>query len=518
MAEYTKSIDPSTFNKVDRQKLLSKEETFACFKRAKLAFPEWRETPLATRIQILQRLSKYLVEINEALSLLISTESGKPRVECFYTEIIPAIEATNFYCKAVKSLFKPSTASLGFWENLGRFSSYTQTPKGVVALFSHWSSPFSLPISLILPALLSGCTVLYKPSERTPVIGNRICELFHTLGVPKDALILISGTEEVGRYLAGLPVDQILFLGHPDSAHEVLKEASPLLTPVTAITGGNDAMIVLEDADIDMATSGALWGAFHHMGQSFGSVKRCYVVKSIAEKFRNKCKGKIYRLQQGVPHQWGTDLGAMISEKHLKRLDQMIKKTIQEGAELVLGGNKFDIRGYGYFYKPTLLYNVPPESALLHEIVYGPILNIVLVENEEEAIRRTNDSDFALTASIWTGNLSRGRKIAQQLEYGTVMINEVAYAPNLASARLSALKSSGIGAIHGKEVFQEFTYTKHLHENRNREHKALWWFPYDQRTYAFGQSLAGYLGIPSLRKKISYLWKMLPSLFHEEKR
>lgn len=518
MAEYTKSIDPATFNKVDRQKLLSKEETFDCFKRAKNAFPEWRNTPLPKRIQILQRLGKYLVEISESLSLLISNESGMPRVESFYKEIVPAIDATRFFCKQSKSAFKPQTPSLGFWENLGRVSSYTPTPRGVVALFSHWSSPFALPVSLILPALLSGCTVLYKPSERTPVIGNRICELFHTLGVPKDALIMISGTEEIGSYLASLPVDQILFLGNPDAAHEVLKEASPLLTPVTAITGGNDAMFVLEDADMDLASSGAIWGAFHHMGQSLGSVKRCYVMRSIAEKFRNKCKGKIYRLKQGVAHQWGTDLGAMISEKHLKRLDQMVKKTIQEGAELVLGGAKFDVRGYGYFYKPTLLYQVPPESSILHEIVYGPLLNIVVVENEIEAIQRINDSDFALTTSLWTEDSAHAHHIAQQLEYGNVLINEVAYPTHLASARLTALKSSGVGAIHGKEIFQEFLYLKHIHENRNLERKSFWWFPYDRKAYSFGQSLAGYLGTSSLRQKTHYLWKMLPSFFQEEKR
>lgn len=518
MAEYTKSIDPSTFNKVDRQKLLSKTEVFECFKRAKDAFPDWSQTPLKNRLKILQKMGKYLQEISDPLSTLISTDSGKAKVECYYTEILPAIHASNFYQKAVPKAFKASPVSLGFWENFQRFSTYENRPKGVIAVFSHWSSPFALPMNIILPALLSGCTVLYKPSEQTPVVGNRICELFHTLGVPKKALQLVSGTEEVGRYLAQLPVDQIVFLGSPDAAHEVLKEASPLFTPVTTLTSGNDAMIVLEDADIDVASSGALWGAFHYMGQSLGAVKRCYVVKEVAEKFRNQCKGKTYRIRQGIPHQWGMELGAMISEKHLNNLAQMVKQAIEEGAELVLGAKKFDVHGYGYFYKPTILYQVPPEHPILHQIVYGPLLNIVVVENEQEAVRLANDSDYGLTASVWTENIERGRKIARQLEVGTVLINETAYASLLVPARLSGLKSSGLGAIYGTEVLKNFIQVQHIHENRDFERKSNWWFPYDRKTLNLGEALTGFLAFPSLRKKFRHLWQIVQNLNHEEKR
>jgi acyl-CoA reductase-like NAD-dependent aldehyde dehydrogenase len=518
MGEFYTSRDPATFQQVGRLELLGNTEILEGFQRAKKALESWKNTPLSTRIAFIRPLAQYLTEIADALSLLLAKESGRVKTEAYFSEILPVIEAVPLYCKEIRKAHSPQKPSVGFFENWGRSSTLYPQPKGVLALFSHWSSPIALPMSVLIPALLAGCTVLYKPSERTPLVGQRIVQIFQTLGIPEEVLIFLPSTEEGGRYLAQFPLNHLFFFGHPEAAKAVLKLASEKGTPVTALTTGNDAMWVREDADIDSASSAALWGAFAYSGQQIGSIKRCYVAQSIAEKFRNQCKEKTYALEQKSGHHLGADLSSMISEKQQQILAAFVKKALEAGAEVVLGGEAFQKEGAGYFYAPTLLYQVPPNHEILHEVVYGPLLWIIPVESEEQALRGINQSPYGMTVSLWTSDLRYGHQFAQKLEVGTVYLNEVTRCTGMLLLPLQGLKQSGLGVLGGSSLFQPFLFFQHLHENKSSKLKAFWWFPYDEKTLLLGEGFSQYLGFSSWKKRLKALWKIVQNLNFEDKR
>ncbi|MBC7797671.1 MAG: aldehyde dehydrogenase family protein, partial [Pyrinomonadaceae bacterium] len=241
--------------------------------------------------------------------------------------------------------------------------------------------------------------------------------------------------------------------------------------------GGKDPMIVLENANLENAANAAVWGAFANSGQTCASVERCYVHESIAEKFVEKVVELTKKLNQNIGCE-SCEIGSMSSEKQLEIVENHVQDAIKNGAKVLMGGKRNTNLNGGAFFEPTILTEINHDFKAMREETFGPTLPIMTFKTDDEAVRLANDSDFGLTASVWTSDTKRGKRIAKQIEAGTVTINEVLYTHGIAQTPWGGVKQSGYGRTHGKLGLMELVYPQHIHTNNLPFLPSLWWFDY----------------------------------------
>jgi len=259
----------------------------------------------------------------------------------------------------------------------------------------------------------------------------------------------------------------------------VAEAAAKYLIPVVLELGGKDPMVVLDDANIQNAARGAVWGAFANCGQACSSVERCYVHESIAELFIAEVVKETQRLRQGNGTEKAIDIGSMSSERQLRVVERHVNQAVDHDAEVLTGGERLrDVAGA--FYPPTVLTNVNHDMDVMREETFGPVLPIMTFRTEDEAVRLANDSQFGLAASVWTNSIARGQRVASRIDAGTVMINEVLYSHGIAQTPWGGVKQSGLGRTHGRAGLLELVNAQHIHVNRLPFIPDLWWFNYSE--------------------------------------
>ncbi|MGH9901902.1 MAG: aldehyde dehydrogenase family protein, partial [Pyrinomonadaceae bacterium] len=384
---------------------------------------------------------------------------------------------------------------------------------GVVGIISPWNFPWAIPLGEVVMALVAGNSVVLKPSELTPLVGLKIGEVFRRAGLPEGLLEIVTGDGSTGAALAAAGVDKIMFTGSVATGRRVAEAAARRLTPVVLELGGKDPMIVLEDADLEAAASAAVWGAFANSGQACASVERCYVHESIALAFTARVVEKVKSLRQDVGTREGTDVGAMSSERQLRVVEEHVSEAVARGARVLAGGGR--ARGFerGSFYEPTVLAGVDHTMLVMREETFGPVLPLMTFETEEEAVRLANDSPYGLTASVWTRDTGRGRRVAARVEAGTVMVNEVLYTHGIAQTPWGGVKQSGLGRTHGRPGLLELVAPHHVHVNRLARLHDLWWFPYTPRAARLFRGLARHFANGSALETLRLSPQMLRRLF-----
>jgi acyl-CoA reductase-like NAD-dependent aldehyde dehydrogenase len=467
--------DPATGEPLGEFPPSSPEEIRRAVQNARAAFPAWAALPPRERAAALGPLRERLDRRAEALAQTIARSTGKPLVEAYSSELIPVAHLLRYFLRRAPTLLAPRRRRLGILDWTGRRSFVERRPAGVVAVLSPWNYPFSIPAGDAILALLAGCTVVLKPSERAPLVGRALEEFFE--GLPPGVFSVVQGGPEAGAALVEAGPDRVVFTGGAAGGRQVLAAAARRLIPCTLELGGKDPMIVLADAPLELAADAAVWGCFTNAGQVCASVKRVYVEHAVAGRFLDLVVRATRALRVGDPLDPGTDVGALLSEAHLERVRDQIAQAVGAGARLRAGGRRVDRPGF--FLEPCVLEVEDPSAAILREEVFGPVLPVCRVSDADEAVLRANDSPFGLTASVWTRNLARGRALAARLQAGTVLINECTYAHALAEAPWGGVKESGFGRTRGHEGLLEFTQAVHVHENRNLRARSPWWFPYD---------------------------------------
>ena len=488
----------------------------ALVSQARNAQPGWAEKSLSERESISREFARLLYSRKKAVADLISRENGKPLVESYSTELIPAIDFAHYVARNSKRIFKSRRVNMGIPLLKSKVGWISYEPLGVVGIISPWNYPLVLPVSHIVPALVAGNSVVFKPSEYAVLVGQVVADLLWEAGIPREVFHIVQGAGDVGTALVTSGVDKIFFTGSTFTGKKISAVASRSLTPVSLELGGKDAMIVLEDADIDSATSGAIWGAFMNAGQTCVSVERCFVHERILDEFVTMIQEKIKRLRVGSSSDTPVEIGPIIHRAQFETIKLHVNDAVHRGARIAAGGN-FSDRGGVRFAPPTVLTDVPAASLLMNEETFGPVLPIVRFSTEEEAISMANDSRFGLAASVWTSNRTRGLQVARKLRTGAVVINDTISYYGISDGTVGGVKESGFGHLHGKEGMLEMVHAKYYERERAPRMKKRWWYGYDRHTLDFFESAADFLFSRKLGVRIKAVGRLLTTFFRMDK-
>lgn len=506
------SLDPATGEEVGRVPNMSAAEVGAAVMRARSAQGAWAALDFKERGRFVLRARAIVLDELEEMARLISRESGKPLTEAISMELTPTLDLMQFFARRTKKLLRTEKLDIGQYGLMGRSSRIVYRPLGVVGIISPWNFPWAIPLGEVVMALMAGNAVVLKPSELTPLVGVRIGEVFKRAGLPEGLLQIVTGDGKTGAALTEAGVDKIMFTGSVATGKRVAEAAARRLIPCVLELGGKDPMIVLEDANVETAASAAVWGGFANSGQACASVERCYVHEKIAPQFIEQVVAQVRALNQDTGTREGTDIGAMSSERQLQIVEEHVKDAIAHGARALTGGQRKD-NPAGLFYEPTVLSDVTQQMTVMREETFGPVLPVMTFKFEEEAVRLANDSVFGLTASVWTKNIARGRRVAEQIEAGTVTVNEVLYTHGIAQTPWGGMKQSGIGRTHGRLGLLELVAPQHIHINRITSFNDLWWFGYTPRAAQLFRGLARRFATGRVTQTSLLLPQMLRRLF-----
>ena len=505
------SYDPGTGEEIGRVPLASPEDVAHAVRRAGKAQPAWAVLSFGQRARIVLKAREIMLSQMEELATLISRETGKPVPEAISMEVVPTLDTMHYFATHTERLLRPQKIDLGQYGLMGRSSRIVYKPMGVVGIISPWNFPLATPADEVVMALMSGNAVVLKPSELTPLIALKLGEIFIRAGLPEGLLEIVTGDGSTGAALIDARVDKIMFTGSVATGKRVAEAAAKHLTPVVLELGGKDPMVVLADADVDNAARGAVWGAFANSGQACASVERCYVHESIAPQFLARVLAETQSLRQEVGTKSDTDVGAMTNERQLRIVEEHVSDAVERGARVVTGGKRAALSGY--FYPPTVLTNVDHRMTIMRDETFGPVLPVMTFKTEDEAVNLANDSVFGLTASVWTKDISRGRELAERIEAGTVMVNEVLYTHGIAQTPWGGIKDSGYGRTHGRMGLLELVTPRHIHVNRISFLPDIWWFRYDLGAQKLFRGLAKYTTTGSIIRTTRLMPQMMRRLF-----
>lgn len=487
------SYNPATGEEFGRVENTSAEDVRTAVENGRKAFQTWRKTSFAERKRLVMKARKVILAEMDEIALLISNESGKPVAEALSMEIAPVLDLMQYFAKNSEKLLKPRKIGIGLYSLLGRSSKIVYQPLGVVGIIPAWNYPFSIPLGEAVMSLMAGNTVVLKPSELTPLIGLKIGEIFEKAGFPENAVQVVTGAGQTGAALVESAPDKIMFTGSVATGKRIAEAAAKNLTSVVLELGGKDPMIVFADANLELAADAAVWGAFCNAGQSCSSVERLYVEESAAEKLTHLIVEKTKQLKVGAGNEETTDIGAMSSERQLKIVEDHVESFEKDGAKILTGGKHHDL-----FFEPTVISGANNSMRAMQEETFGPTLPIATFKTEEEAIKLANDSEFGLTASVWTKNLSKGNRVAEKIEAGTVCVNEVLYTHGIGQTPWGGFKNSGRGRTHGIEGLMELVQPQHIHVNKLAILPNAWWLPYGANAIKTFRGFAKYFASGSL--------------------
>jgi succinate-semialdehyde dehydrogenase/glutarate-semialdehyde dehydrogenase len=419
-----------------------------------------------------------------------------------------------YFAHRTARLLKPQKIDIGQYGLMGRSSRIVYQPVGVVGIISPWNFPWATPLDEVVMALMAGNSVIVKPSELTPFTALKIGSIFKEAGLPEGLLTVLTGDGTTGAALTDSGVDKIMFTGSVSTGKRVAENAARHLTPVVLELGGKDPMIVLEDANLANAARAAVWGAFANSGQACASVERCYVHESVASDFIDRVVAETRVLKQGPPSESGTDIGAMSSERQLRIVEDHVADAVNKGATILTGGSPAS--GAGWFFEPTVITNVNHSMKIMNEETFGPTLPIMTFRSDSDVIALANDSSYGLTACVWTNDISRGRKLAEQIDAGTVMVNEVVYTHGVAQTPWGGVKQSGYGRTHGRMGLLELVSARHIHVNRFAFLPDLWWFRYTPLASRLFRGLAVHFTTGSILRTSRLLPQMIRRLLERK--
>lgn len=454
----------------------SRADVLAAVERARKAQPAWAGLSFEERGRFVERAMRVLLERQDEFLERIVSETGKPATEALATELLTACDAMQFYAKRAKRILADRVLPLHLLKTKKLRIAYR--PMGVVGIITPWNFPFLLSLNPSVQALMAGNAVVLKPSEVTPLSGRLVEELFSAVGLPEGVLSVVLGDGETGAALLESGVDKISFTGSVATGRRVAETCGRNLVPCTLELGGKDPMIVCADADLDRAARGAVYGAFSNSGQVCTSTERVYVVEDVADEFTRKVLHETSLLRQGADGEF--DIGSMIRPEQIDVVEAHVQDALAKGARLLAGGRRNPDHA-GFFYEPTVLADVTHDMLVMSDETFGPVLPIMQVRDEDEALRLANDSRYGLNASVWTKNKRRGTRLARELDSGCAVVNDCMVTYGVTESPFGGIKESGIGRVNGDAGLKGFCHTQSIVVDRLGGKTEPTWFPHTAR-------------------------------------
>lgn len=458
----TDIINPATGEVITQVPAHTKEETRDVFAVARRAQRRWEKTSFRQRRKIFLKFHNLVIDNRDRLMDTIQEENGKNRLSAL-EEILDVAMTARHYAYRAEKVLSPKSRRPAVPVVTSTREEFA--PKGVVGIIAPFNYPLSLTISDAIPAMLAGNTVVLKPDSQTPLSAQLGAQLLAEAGLPDGIFNVVTGRgSEVGQAIME-ECDYLMFTGSTATGKTLAEQVAPRLIDYSMELGGKNALIVADDADVDRAVAGIWPACFSNSGQLCISIERMYVHRSVADRFIPAFVDRVKQLKIGGGTSWDVDMGSLISVEHADEVERFVDDAVSKGARVLAGGQRLRDLGDA-FYAPTVLIDVPENAELHSSEVFGPVVYIEVVDSNDEAVRRANDTDYGLNSSVWAAPAT-GKKIASRLKSGTVNINE-GYAPawTAMDAPMGGWKTSGVGRRHGDGGITKYTESRNITQTR----------------------------------------------------
>ncbi len=470
---------PHTGENVGQISIQSPEHVSEAVQRARVAQQKWARLDFSQRASALGAFRRMLVEHCDALVEALVRETGKARMEALH-EVVMVCDLCAYYEAHAQRILARQPIHMRWMKHIESYLYYA--PVGVVGVISPWNFPFSIPMRGVITALAAGNAAVLKPSERTSLMMLETKKLFDQSGVDADLFQVVTGDGATGSALISAGIDKMVFTGAVATGRKVAMACADKLIPSVLELGGKAAMIICEDAHLERAARAAVFGGFLNSGQVCISVERVFVHAAVHDRFVARVVELVNALKQGNPVEGMVDVGAVTFENQVTVADRLIADAKSKGAKVLTGGALKE--GAGRFFAPTVLGECTLAMDVMHKEIFGPLLPIMKVESEAQAITLANDSEVGLFHYVFTEDTHKGQQMAEQLNAGTVMINDVLTGYLIAEAPFGGVKHSGWGREHGEEGLKAMCHLRHVAVSRLGFLKRdPYWFPYSDALY-----------------------------------
>ncbi|HEY2746578.1 MAG TPA: aldehyde dehydrogenase family protein [Polyangia bacterium] len=467
------SSNPATGEVLGEVRESSAAEIRDAVSRARGAQAAWGALSVKERCERVGRFRDLVVARAEELCALISAETGKTRAEALSMEVMIIADLITYFAKRAPRILAPEPISLHLLKNRASYLHYQ--PRGVVGIIAPWNFPFGIATGEMAMALIAGNAVVLKPSEVTPLIALKTKELYDASGMPTELFQVVPGRGAAGAALIDSGIDYCIFTGSTATGKKVGAACGERLIPCTLELGGKAPAIVCADADIDRTARALVWGAFANQGQVCVSVERVYAHQSVHDELVAKIIANVDKLRPGQ------DTGSMTWERQTEIVEERIASAVKEGAKVRTGGKRQGDKGLAF--APTVLTDCRQDMEVMKKEIFGPVMPIMKVRDEEEAVALANDSSLGLMAYVFTADKKKGQRLAEKIESGTTMVNDVLITFGAPETPWAGVKQSGVGLTHSDRGLQDLCQTRHVNYDRIALKKELWWYPYSDKVY-----------------------------------
>ncbi|MFJ8186098.1 succinic semialdehyde dehydrogenase [Streptomyces sp. NPDC096105] len=439
------------------------EDVAKAFEAARAAQAVWARIPVRERAAVLLRFHDLVLDRQAEVLDLIQLETGKARLHA-HEEVQAVAVAARHYGRRAAAYLRPKRHT-GAVPVLTKVSELRH-PRGVIGQIAPWNYPLELSVGDALPAFVAGNAIVMKPDTETCLTALWARDLLIEAGLPADVFQVVLGEGPVVGPEVVRHADYVSFTGSTRTGREVAQGAAARLVGVSLELGGKNAMLVLEDADLDKAAAGAVRACFSSAGQLCISIERLYVHEAVADAFLERFVARTKALRLGTALAYGADMGSLVGQRQLDAVTRHVEDAVAKGATVLAGGTARPDIG-PYFYEPTILDGVEAPMSVCTEETFGPVVSVYRFSSDDEAVERANETPYGLNSSVWTRNARRGREIAARLRTGTVNVNE-GYAPAYGSVQspMGGMKDSGLGRRHGSEGILKYTEAQTVAQQR----------------------------------------------------
>lgn len=509
----TPAINPATGKQFGQLNNTPPEQLPAVFSQARQAQAIWARRSYAERYVEIRKMQMYIREHADEIAGVISDSNGKTRQDALVSEVLPCAMACEWYGKNAAKVLKDERREMSHILWMGKRSKITYEPLGVVGIISPWNYPFSIPFEEVVMGLMAGNAIVLKVAAATPMVGKTIEDIVSAADLPKGLFQHIVGSgSEISTAMFENGINKLFFTGSVPAGKQLMTQAAQTLTPVSLELGGNDPMVVLEDADLQRAASGAAWAGLSKPGQSCGGVERIYVHESVYDKFVELLSKEVSNMTHGAPcKDMKVDMGALSTAKQQRTIEAHLQDALDKGAKITAQSRRIGTEE-GFYHPATVLVNVDHSMLTMRDETFGPLLPVMSFKTEDEAVALANDSNMALSASVWTTNLNRGREFAKRIDGGVVAINDHLYTHGMSDLPWGGPKESGIGRTHGPEGLLEMARPKVINWDFTQPKQNLWWGKQNKQSYAVVMQAIKLAAPTSVLDAMLALLKLTPTM------